>query len=268
MPSDIELEAQVVSWLTSYSGNDQFLRSLRRWLETHDSLTEGQMRAAIRNYQEARTGLPSNASEAGMDDCTHIHNGVYTIDNGTEHLTFQIYTPLRGTLAGKRIIKRKLPSGRYQGFAFLTPTGGLKVWRRFAADDGTLYVSWARALLSMLFERNEEDRVRNPSSFTYTSGGVDYHVAMSTVCRRCNRRLTTPTSIRDGIGPECARRSVEETVAANAMAETEAVNVAATETIRAEQEALAERNARAARERRATAAVQVPFSQLDTGEVL
>lgn len=265
MPSQIELEAETARWISTYNGNDRFLHSLRRWLTNHESLTPAQMRAAVRNYQEFQAGNTISATEASMDDCTHIHNGVYTVDNGTEHITYQLYTPVRGTLAGKRIIKRKLPSGRYQGFAFLTPEGGVRLWRRFEADRHTTYVTWANLLLSQLNSRSEEDRERNPSAFSFSGAGADWSVTMSTVCRRCNRRLTTPTSIRAGIGPNCQARSFEETVAANALNESQLVSDAAVSVSQAEREVEV---ARRARVRRATTTPQLSLSELGTGEVL
>lgn len=190
--------------------------SFREW----GSLTEPQTRATRNVMRELQGEVIHFTDEALAEDAAHIFNGTYTINDGIEHLTYQVYTVRRGSLQGKRIIKRQLNYGQFKGFAFLNRTGdGIRVWRSHAEDEvrNERYIVWARILISALHERSQDGHGTEDTEFEFTyAEGSGYTIQASVCCRRCNRDLTDPTSIALGIGPECRNREQEAlTTAAN-----------------------------------------------------
>jgi len=213
----------VIEFLARHlNGSDSFLRSVAEQQRTSGWLTERQTAAVRRNMERAAApAAPTADDNAGPDDAATIFNGVYTIDVDGRHLTYKIHTVVSGPLQGKRIIKRQQQYGEYQGFAFLNRQGGMNLWRRFNDDREATYVVWAGKLLEAL----RHDIVRNAfaagcNQSTITLHGSQHRISLSRSCRRCNRALTTPTSIGRGIGPECEARLAgdNETVVADARA--------------------------------------------------
>lgn len=271
--------AVVFDWLRMYNGNDEFLRSLQSYLSRRNTLTDRQYDRAVENYRRLVLGEAAGGAivqPALFSDVTHIHNGVYTVHHSGEHMTFQVYTPQRGALQGKRIIKRMQGYNNFNGFAFLSAEGTVKVWRRFAEDDrmGATYVEWAKVLINFL-DVLGRDRTHVFTSFaageeTWTfatmEGAENWTVSRAAVCRRCNRRLTTPTSIRAGIGPECQSRGFEETTPVD---QQRAVHTAATEMNYAAQQAQMRLQRAQERPSRLPGPAQpaLPMSELGTGEV-
>lgn len=196
--------------------------SFREW----GSLTESMTRAT-RNIMGELSGDAAPATqEALADDAPHIPNGTFTINDGSEHLTFQVYTVRRGPLQGKRILKRQLAYGEFKGFAFLNADGaGIRVWRAMAEDEvrNERYIVWARALITALHEMSTDGNMPTDTSefeFTYAANTA-FIIQASVFCRRCNRALTDPTSIALRIGPEC--RNLEQTARTAAAAPHEPV---------------------------------------------
>ncbi len=193
----------VVAFLSDSANlNNDFLRSVSEFLTNRRYLTERQVQAVRRNLNRPAPGAaPVNQDNepAEPGDCPEIFNGTYTIDDGREHLTYKIHTVRNGPLAGKRIIKRLMGHGGYEGFAFLTRSGGVKVWRRFANDENTnaVYILWAKQLVAQL-------RANVGYADSLVVNG--FTISVSRLCRICNRQLTTPTSVERGIGPECEAR--------------------------------------------------------------
>jgi hypothetical protein len=141
------------------------------------------------------------------------HNGLITISNPAtgNHRTFKISTCRHGSLKGKRIVSLLIganndgdeSTGDYLGFGFVDTAkcdgqtyARVNVWskHRGPTADGkpSEFVAFAR----MLFD---------PAA--YMARGVRYQI--SGTCRRCNRTLTVPGSITDGLGPECAKKAAE-----------------------------------------------------------
>jgi hypothetical protein len=216
--------ADVIAFLaTQAGGSDRFLVSLAQQVARPGGwLTERQTAAARRNMERAAApAAPAEDASAGPDDAATIFNGVYTIDVDGRHLTYKIHTVLQGPLTGKRIVKRQHQYGEFQGFGFLNRDGGLSLWRRFNDDAEATYVVWAKRLLELL----GTDTVRaafaaGVGQLNASYDGVEHRISLSRSCRRCNRSLTTPTSIARGIGPECEARLAgdNETVVADARA--------------------------------------------------
>lgn len=212
--------AAQVEWLRANATGDSFLSSLLASFEQYNRLTDRQLEVVVDRMNRAANPRPQNAADraATPDQVPHIYNGTYTMDNGSRHLTFQIYTATRGPLQGKRIVKRSMLYGQFQGFAFVGADGTLQVWRRFQEQSTELYMEWARELLACLNSRGND--APGIDTLTHTSTAGTFTIQRTRSCRRCNRTLTVPTSIESGIGPECARRNPSEnrTVVADAHA--------------------------------------------------
>lgn len=140
-----------------------------------------------------------------MMTATEIHNGLFTLYNPATggHRTFRLRTWNRADGTRARVLgvlmgtNNEESSDDYVDFAFLrdagssAETGGFAVWKKWRGIGD--YEALARVLWSMLTE--------GPGG-PYARQGVTIRVSKR--CVRCNRTLTTPESIRDGIGPECA----------------------------------------------------------------
>lgn len=196
----------------------RFIASMSSSYDSYGSLTESQT-AATRNVMRELAGERTNEADIAMaEDESPIPNGVFTVNDGTEHLTYRIHSVRNGRLRGQRVIKRQLAYGEFKAFAFLTRQGTVKVWRSFYEDEARneRYIAWARILVEALRERTQDaveaDEIPD-FEFTYASGN-GYSIQASVLCRRCNRALTDPTSIRLNIGPECRNR--EQTARTNA----------------------------------------------------
>ena len=132
-------------------------------------------------------------------------NGTYTIQNIVtgESRTFKIHTqPQDSKFApGERVVSMLTgPNNEhdYQGWGFLK-TNGIRIWR---SKQTAAYEHYANILCLAIksLVGDDEDLV----------GTVKYHdrvyrVLLSKICRVCNRKLTTPESIKAGVGPICAR---------------------------------------------------------------
>lgn len=124
-----------------------------------------------------------------------IPNGCFTISNIDKHThrTVKIHTAQRGNLEGKRIISLLTGSDNnisYSGFGFVDDDGRINVWRR---HNGSATMVWIAQFIAAKFNGQEFDHP-----------GLELLVEKR--CILCNRRLTTPESIKAGIGPYCAGR--------------------------------------------------------------
>jgi hypothetical protein len=210
--------ADLIAWLADQPADpsNAFLNSVNDDLRYFGSLTDAQTAASLRSMAQGEHTTqdePTPVAEAGQDDAPSIFNGIYTLNDGAEHLTYRIHTVLRGPLQGKRIIKIQQQYGEFKGFAFLRTDGHMKVWRRFADDErrNERYIVWAGILLDCLRRETETDGVTESYS---PDANTTFEVQRSLCCRRCNRPLTNPSSIDAGLGPECAQREGNRTTAA------------------------------------------------------
>lgn len=128
---------------------------------------------------------------------TKIFNGTYTIESTRtgEHRTFQIRTqPEDAKFApGARVLallNGPDNEGSFKPFAF-AKENGFVVWRK---HQGTVMAKYA-AMLGALLTKEESN--------TFANG---YRITKACTCIRCNRKLTTPDSIKCGIGPLCAEK--------------------------------------------------------------
>lgn len=128
---------------------------------------------------------------------TPIQDGTYTIQyqNG-EHRTLRFETiEEEGFWNGKQKVGFMAGSDNesFTWVGHFDETGRLRVWQRARFDD------------------TREQRFRRAVAIIADDqpGTGKAYAMMSGKCYRCNRRLTHPTSIEQGIGPECRRRRNE-----------------------------------------------------------
>ena len=131
-----------------------------------------------------------------MDTTTKIANGTYTLLNSEKHshVTIKIHTVRKGKLEGKRIISKLVGTDNendYMGFGFVHDNDRITIWQ--SKKDAKLS-QIAHILRSLLFEGDASIYSRRVT------------VELSKRCLRCNRKLTTPQSLKDGIGPECIKK--------------------------------------------------------------
>lgn len=130
-----------------------------------------------------------------------IFNGTYTIENRVtgEHRTFKIRTQKEDAsfAPGKRILSLLTGNDNehsYTGFAFVNEDG-IAVWRSKQGGDFDVF---ARMVWSLALDGG------------FSSYADRYTLLVSGSCIRCNRKLTTPASIKSGIGPVCDGRDSKE----------------------------------------------------------
>ena len=123
------------------------------------------------------------------------HNGRMTLHNPAtgQHRTFQIRTQREDAkfAPGKRVVALLTgPDNQtdYQPFAFVDDNG-IYVWSSKRNDEKAGGSRWSKFA----------DMLMYPAK--YQEHGVEY--LFETRCRKCNRPLTDPISIKLGIGPKC-----------------------------------------------------------------
>lgn len=134
-----------------------------------------------------------------VERAAKVFNGHYTIKSSKtgDHRTFKIHTQSEKAefAPGKRIVSLLTGSENdsdesYTGFAFIDDLG-IHIWAKKQGEG--LWEKYAEMLWSLAL-----DSALSPwaaKGFTVMGEGR---------CLRCNRLLTTPESVRNGIGPICA----------------------------------------------------------------
>lgn len=119
------------------------------------------------------------------------HNGTITMTNPEtgNHRTVKIKTQDSKShfAPGQRLIGMLTGTDNensYTYFGFVKANGGIAIWNKF---KNTSY-----EVIAKMVQHKE---------LYQTKKGIIYQEAGC--CRRCNRKLTTPESIEDGIGPYC-----------------------------------------------------------------
>lgn len=123
------------------------------------------------------------------------YNGTITVTN-TEtgnHRTFRILTRNFGSQdepEPKRVVSLLTGPDNgsdYMPFGFIDNQGRVVTWKRYRGQDG----------------KSDWQKFASILTFPEAYPGCEY--AFSVRCRRCGRELTTPESIKSGIGPICAK---------------------------------------------------------------
>jgi hypothetical protein len=137
-----------------------------------------------------------------------IQNGTITIQNiGTsEYRTFKIHTINKGALEGKRIVSLLTGSDNetsYSGFGFVS-NSSVNVWTKKQSPAFRYYAQ----LIEKAFEAIQEayEASGEVVEVKIDLSGRTYSVQHEKRCLCCNRKLTTPASLKAGYGPECAAR--------------------------------------------------------------
>jgi hypothetical protein len=147
----------------------------------------------IAEIETAETAEFAEVAEVVSHFAIETHNGIITVENparGT-HRTFRIETqPADAKFApGERILSLLIGADNeadYLGIGFVKDDGRVFLWKRYQTEQ---HFALARVL----------QKVEH-----FKSIGLVYHFEGR--CRKCNRVLTTPESIKSGIGPTCAKR--------------------------------------------------------------
>lgn len=140
-------------------------------------------------YEAADAAAPVTVTAANYDVTRHDGCVTITSPRTGDHRTFRVRTVQSGNLAGKRIVGLLTGSNNeadYTGFAFADDYG-VHVWRKYR-DSGP-WATYAKML-------------EQPSH--YAALGAEYLIEAR--CRKCGRKLTDDTSIREGLGPHCGGR--------------------------------------------------------------
>lgn len=141
-----------------------------------------------------------------------IYNGTYTLENKEtgQHRTFQIRTQAADAkfAPGKRILS--LLNGpdnesNYAGFAFVTDDNKVVTWCKCRGQNGkkSHYEYYSALFQQLIVAEDENEEVTTIIHFM----DREYSVLLSKRCFVCNRKLTTPESIKAGIGPICAGKA-------------------------------------------------------------
>lgn len=134
-----------------------------------------------------------------MDRVAKIFNGTYSISSPTgEHRTFDISTqPENAEFApGKRIIALLTgPNNNadYKSFGFVTDNG-INVYKKLRGTDEPSHFDWYAHLVWKLATTNDSRWHK-----------LGYKLMVEGTCLKCNRKLTTPESLKIGLGPICAK---------------------------------------------------------------
>jgi len=131
-----------------------------------------------------------------------LSNGVYTISGPRGHETFRVKTQKQTSkfFGGKRLLEVRDSSAMFGWNAFgqVSDNGETVEVLRFRKTPTTdAFVG-----LFNLFARATDDEIE--------LAGRRYTMQVVKHCRVCNRKLTHPESIVDGIGPECKGRGYRD----------------------------------------------------------
>jgi len=133
----------------------------------------------------------------------YTHNGTWTLKHSNHsprsHIIFRVKTSTTRTARsyGRRILSKKI-GARFVGIGYVNEADVWLFPRVTHRADVDLLIS-----LSAMTEAQLEE-------LGYDDGEGHWTITAATLCRRCNRMLTTPESIRTGIGPVCANQPQRE----------------------------------------------------------
>lgn len=135
----------------------------------------------------------TTAANAAIPFEIKTHNGIVTmLSKATgNHRTFKIWRQPADSkfFPGERLVGMLNGSDNtndYQAFGMIGAEGTINLWRK---HQGGKFFEWAKACL------------QSPEKFLHQ---VEFNFEGR--CRKCNRPLTCPQSVKEGIGPICSGR--------------------------------------------------------------
>jgi Family of unknown function (DUF6011) len=142
-----------------------------------------------------------------------LYNGEYTLTNVEtgEHRTFKISTQAVDSdfAPGERVLSLLTGSNNetdYTSFAFVCADNQVRVWKSKRGIDGkkSAYEFYAYLISQVLLAPSDSEEIE----LTVKACNRTYAVQVSKRCVRCNHKLTSPESIKYGIGPICADKAL------------------------------------------------------------
>lgn len=151
---------------------------------------------------------------ATAENLTCVPNGIYTIENAEgKYITLKVKRQADDARFAPGEYVLSIFKGRdndndlaYKGFAFVKPDG-IVLWRKARQDNLLKYAAELIRAAALPLENPGVDDNKAEVTYDFRHCGRLYHVSVSRRCAFCNRRLTTPGSIRHGYGPNCAERN-------------------------------------------------------------
>lgn len=183
-------------YVTNYDGTFEYIVNMKRWVNS--GLSDGQVAGVLNTataeykYQQRRAGAMATASTSSTQPIADeyvVADGYYTIVGPKGgHRTLHIQTVEDGN------IKQWLSylcgqdnTGDYKSVGFVIGST-VTLFKKYAGQYSDI-VAAARFLISHVDSLDEYGR-----QYAIRSGK----------CYRCNRMLTTPESVAQGLGPVCA----------------------------------------------------------------
>jgi len=142
-----------------------------------------------------RTSAPAAAPQPAAQR-PEIPAGFYTITDGEGHVTLKV-THGAEWCDGKTVVSYLFGTDnvtKYRGFAFITPSGEIKVWAKFANNNRL--IAAAQFLATGKVDEARETFLNVAEAYALRSGH----------CFACGHHLTVPASLHRGLGPVCAQR--------------------------------------------------------------
>lgn len=146
-------------------------------------------------YSTARA-VETRKAETRKAETRELPYGTFTVvfnDDEDDYRTILIEKLEHGKLAGKTIASYLSGSDNetsFTGFAFVNADGSFKIWKRLEKLAGTKIETALRVVLKL----DDEGLMDAREAYALKSGR----------CSRCSRKLTVPSSLHRGLGPECA----------------------------------------------------------------
>ena len=143
--------------------------------------------AACQASGRTTADIPAAAGTVKLDFATVPQTGIYTVEGDEGHTTFSLHYQKEDQdfFPGKvlvRVLRGTDNTSDYESVGYCDPQRNRVIlWKKYKDAD----VAWKHDLATLLAD---------PSS-----------VLEAKTCRRCNRLLTEPVSLANGIGPECAK---------------------------------------------------------------
>jgi len=165
-----------------------------------DGMTKAQASVLIEELKKIKVQKP--VIEAEVAQQASIPLGTYTVVLGEDnYITLRVDRASFIKDAEKFMVSYLIGADNetsYAGFAFVDAKG-IHVWSKFRNESRIVkaaQVLWAIAQTEAGLGEAHEEFLKNAEAYAIKSGR----------CARCGKKLTVPTSLHRGLGPDCAAR--------------------------------------------------------------